>query len=325
MKRRHAGLLALVALASAATLSAAPAAAQDYPTKTVKLVLPFPTGGTFFVGQLLADELGKVLGRPVIIENKPGGGGSLAMEMVANAPPDGHTLLVSSPTLTITPIVRKKLRFDPLRGLVPIAMVAAVPNVMVVNPKVPANSMKELVALAKSQPGKLTYGTGGAGASNHFASEQFKMLAGVDLLHIPYQSATHAVTNLVGGQIDMVIGGLPTSAPLVKAGQLRAVAVLMDKRSPLLPDVPTVVELGMPDLVINTWYGVLAPAGTPPAIIERLNREITKIVNAPGMSQRFAKAGVDPLVATPAEFAKFVQSDYQKWLNVANTANLTFE
>jgi tripartite-type tricarboxylate transporter receptor subunit TctC len=319
-------LPALPALALAVSLLA-PAAgrAQDYPTKTVRLILPFPTGGTSYVGQLLAEELGKVLGQPVIVENKPGAGGSLAMEMVAKAAPDGHTLLISSPTLTITPIVQSKLRFDPLRDLVPVAMVAAVPNVMVINPKVPARDFKEFVELARSKPGKLTYGTGGAGASNHFASEQFKMLAGIDILHVPYQSATHAVTNLVGGQIDLVIGGLPTSAPLVKSGQLRALAVLMNKRSPLLPDVPTVVELGMPDLVINTWYGVLAPAGTKPEIVERLNREITRIVNAPEMQQRFAKAGVDPLTASAAEFAAFVKSDYEKWLHVARTAKLTFQ
>jgi tripartite-type tricarboxylate transporter receptor subunit TctC len=288
------------------------------------LILPFPTGGTSYVGQLLADELGKVLGQPVIVENKPGAGGSLAMEMVANAAPDGHTLLVSSPTLTITPIVRSKLRFDPLRDLVPVAMVAAVPNLMAINPNVSARNFGEFVELARSKPGKLTYGTGGAGASNHFATEQFKMLAGIDILHIPYQSATHAVTNLVGGQIDLVIGGLPTSAPLVKSGQLRALAVLMNKRSPLLPDVPTVVELGMPDLVINTWYGVLAPAGTEPKIVERLNREITRIVNAPEMQQRFAKAGIDPLTSSVAEFAAFIKSDYEKWLHVSRTAQLKF-
>ncbi|MEN9418058.1 MAG: hypothetical protein RI988_1678 [Pseudomonadota bacterium] len=301
------------------------ASAQDYPSRPIKLVLPFPTGGTFFVGQLLSEKLPEVLGQPVVIENKPGAGGSLAMESVVRAPPDGHTLFVTSPTLTITPIVQKNLRFNPMTELVPVALVAAVPNVMVIHPKVPARSFKEFVELTRASPGKYTYGTGGAGASNHFASEQFKMLAGADILHIPYQSATHAVTNLVGGQIDMVIGGLPTSAPLVQDGRLRALAVLTKQRHPLLPDVPTVVEVGMPELVVDTWYGVLAPAGTRPEIVERLHREITKIVRAPEIQQRMAKAGIDPLWSTQSEFAAFVKADHEKWVRVTRTARLKFD
>lgn len=300
-------------------------AAQDYPTKPIKILLPFPTGGTFFVGQLLSEKLPEVLGQPVVVESKPGAGGSLAMEALSKAAPDGHTLMVTSPTFTITPIVQPKLRFNPITELVPVALVASVPNVMVIHPKVPAKNFKEFVELARSQPGKYTYGTGGAGASNHFATEQFKMLAHVDLLHIPYQSATHAVTNLVGGQIDMVIGGLPTSAPLIHGGQLRALAVFMNKRSPLLPDVPTVVELGMPELVVDTWYGVLAPAGTRPEILERINREITRIVKAPETQQRMIKAGIDPLWSTQAEFAAFVKADYEKWAKVTRTARLKFD
>jgi tripartite-type tricarboxylate transporter receptor subunit TctC len=299
--------------------------AQDYPSRPIRLVLPFPTGGTFFVGQLLSERLPEALGQPVVIENKPGAGGSLAMEAVAKAAPDGYTLFVTSPTLTITPIVQRNLRFNPMTDLVPVALVATVPNVMVINPKVPARTFREFVELARAQPGKLTYGTGGAGASNHFASEQFKVLAGLDILHIPYQSATHAVTNLVGGQIDMVIGGLPTSAPLVQDGRLRALAVLTRQRHPLLPDVPTVLEVGMPELVVDTWYGVLAPAGTRPEIVERLHREITKIVRSPETLARMNKAGIDPLFSTQAEFAAFVKNDHDKWVRVSRAARLKFD
>jgi len=313
------------ALALCLAFAAPFAHAQDYPSRPIRLVLPFPTGGTFFVGQLLAERLPEVLGQPVVIENKPGAGGSLAMEAVAKAAPDGHTLFVTSPTLTITPIVQRNLRFNPMTDLVPVALVATVPNVMVIHPKVAARSFREFVELARAQPGKLTYGTGGAGASNHFASEQFKMLAGVDLLHIPYQSATHAVTNLVGGQIDMVIGGLPTSVPLVQDGRLRALAVLTRQRHPLMPEVPSVVELGMPELVVDTWYGVLAPAGTRPEIVERLHREITKIVRAPDTQARMTKAGIDPLYSTQAEFAAFVKSDHDKWVRVTRAARLKFD
>jgi tripartite-type tricarboxylate transporter receptor subunit TctC len=298
--------------------------AQEYPTKPVKLVLPFPTGGTFFVGQLLAEGLSESLGQPVVIENKPGAGGLVAMEYAAKAAPDGYTLFVTSPTLTITPIIKKNLKFDPLKDLMPISMVAAIPNVMVVNPQVNANTFNEFIQLARNAPGKLTYGTGGPGASNNFATEQFLSIAKIKVLPIPYQSASHAVTNLVGGQIDMVIGGLPTSAPLVVGKQLKALALFTTHRSPLLPDVPTVVELGLPELVTDTWYGLLAPKGTNPQIIERLNREITKIMKTNETKVRLEKQGVTPLWSSTAEFADFIKNDYEKWSKLASTNNMKF-
>ena len=298
--------------------------AQDYPVRPVKLVLPFPTGGTFFVGQLLAEGLSESLGQPVVIENKPGAGGLVAMEYASKATPDGYTLFVTSPTLTITPIIKKNLKFDPLKDLIPISMVAAIPNVMVINPQVNANTFHEFIQLAKNSPGKLTYGTGGPGASNNFATEQLLAIAKIKVIAIPYQSASHAVTNLVGGQIDMVIGGLPTSAPLVLGKQLKALAVFGAHRSPLLPDVPPVVELGMPELVTDTWYGLMAPKGTNPQIIERLNREITKIMKTNETKVRLEKQGVFPLWSTTAEFAEFIKNDYEKWSKLAITNNMKF-
>jgi len=299
--------------------------AQEYPNKTVKLVLPFPTGGTFFVGQLLAEGLTEALGQPVVVENKPGGGGRVGMEYVAHSAPDGYTLFVTSPTLTISPIINKNMKFDPLKDLIPISMVASIPNVMVINPNVNANNFQEFIQLAKSAPGKLTYGTGGAGASNNFATEQFLAVAKIKILPIPYQSASHAVTNLVGGQIDMVIGGVPTSAPLVNGKQLRALAVLTTQRTPLLPDTPTVVELGMPELVTDTWYGLMAPKGVSPQIIERLNREITKIMKTNETKVRLEKQGVTPLWSTTAEFAEFIKNDYEKWSKLAATNHMKFD
>jgi len=299
--------------------------AQAYPQKPIKLILPFPTGGTFLVGQLLSEKLPALIGQPVIIENHPGAGGSIAMELASKALPDGYTLFVTSPTLTITPIVQKKLRFNPLKDLIPVAKVASVANVFVIHAKLPFKTFGEIVEFAKANPGKLTYGTGGPGASNHFATEQFLALTNTQMLHIPYQSATHAITNVVGGQIDLVIGGLPTSAPLVKGGQLRALAVLTQKRNPILPDVPTVVELGFPELVVDTWYGVMAPFGTNPQIIEMLNREITKITKSTEIAERFAKSGTEPLWSTPHEFASFIQSDYAKWLKLSQTNKMKFD
>ena len=224
----------------------------------------------------------------------------------------------------ITPIIKKNLKFDPLKDLMPISMVAAIPNVMVVNPQVNANTFNEFIQLARNAPGKLTYGTGGPGASNNFATEQFLSIAKIKVLPIPYQSASHAVTNLVGGQIDMVIGGLPTSAPLVVGKQLKALALFTTHRSPLLPDVPTVVELGLPELVTDTWYGLLAPKGTNPQIIERLNREITKIMKTNETKVRLEKQGVTPLWSSTAEFADFIKNDYEKWSKLASTNNMKF-
>jgi len=203
--------------------------------------------------------------------------------------------------------------------------VASIPNVMVVNPQVNANTLQEFIQLAKNSPGKLTYGTGGAGASNNFATEQFLSVAKIKILPIQYQSASHAVTNLVGGQIDMVIGGLPTSAPLVVGKQLRALAVLMSQRSPMLPDVPTVVELGMPELVMDTWYGLMAPKGTSPRIIEQLNREITKIMKTNETKVRLEKLGITPLWSSTAEFAEFIKNDYDKWSKLAVANHMKFD
>ena len=299
--------------------------AQNYPSKTIRLILPFPAGNNYLIGQFLAEKLTEALGQPTIIESKAGGGGSVAIEMVAKSVPDGYTLLVTSPTLTISQIINSKFKINPLKDLIPIAIVGSIPNIFVVSPSSPVKNFKEFLEFAKLRPGQLTYGTGGIGSSNHFAVELLKITTGIDLLHIPYQSTTAALTNVIGGQIDLIIGGLPASVPLIKSGQLRPIAILTQQRSPLLPDVPTIAELGYPELVVDTWYGVLAPVGTKPEIIEKLHQEIVKITKSSDTKQRFAKAGIDPVNLNMQEFTMFLKNDYEKWLRVKNTAQLKFD
>ncbi|MDX3905167.1 MAG: tripartite tricarboxylate transporter substrate-binding protein [Pigmentiphaga sp.] len=304
-----------------------PAAADtNYPVKPVKLVLPFPTGATFVVGQMLAETMTRELGEAVVIENKSGAGGRIAMEHVARAPADGYTLLLASPTLTITPAINQNLRFDPLADLAPVAKVAEVPNVFVVNPQ--KFGQADFDALRKqlaAHPGKFSYGSGGAGSSNHLAFEKFKALTGTDILHVPYQGASQAVTSAVGGQIDMVINGLPNSAPLIKGQQLKAMFVLTRERQPLLPDVPSAVEVGLPDMVVTTWYGVLAPKGTPAAIVDKLARAIKQGLSAPEVRRRLADNGIDYVYSGPGEFSAFIKDDYAGWKKVVAEAAISIQ
>ncbi|VCU69611.1 Tripartite tricarboxylate transporter family receptor [Pigmentiphaga humi] len=320
---KTASALAMLLLACSARAVAADA---GYPAKPVKLVLPFPTGATFVVGQTLAETLTRELGQAVVIENKSGAGGRIAMEHVAKAPADGYTLLLSSPTLTITPAINPALRFDPLTDLAPVAMVAEVPNVFVVNPqKFGRDDFAALRARIAANPGKFSFGSGGAGSSNHLAFEKFKALTSSDILHVPYQGASQAVTAAVGGQIDMVINGLPNSVPLIKGQQLKAMFVLTKERQPLLPDVPSAVEIGLPDMVVTTWYGVLAPQGTPPAIREKVAAAIQRGLSAPDVRKRLADNGIEFVYSDPAEFGAFIKQDYAAWKKVVADAAINVQ
>ncbi len=320
MKRVWAAAMLLAAFA-------APAAADTpYPVKPVKLVLPFPTGATFVVGQMLAETLTRELGEAVVIENKSGAGGRIAMEHVARSQPDGYTLLLTSPTLTITPAINSNLRFDPLTDFAPIAKVSEVPNVFVVNPlkfgQMDFNALRKQIT---SDPGKFSYGSGGAGSSNHLAFEKFKALTNTDILHVPYQGASQAVTAAVGGQIDMVINGLPNSVPLIKGKQLKAMFVLTRERQPLLPDVPSAVEVGLPEMVITTWYGVLAPKGTPKAIVDKVAGAIERGLSAPKVRQKLADNGIDFAYSGPEAFSAFIKADYADWKKVVTEAAINIQ
>ncbi|MEK7946808.1 tripartite tricarboxylate transporter substrate-binding protein [Pigmentiphaga sp. YJ18] len=312
-------------LAACSTLAIA-SDAKNYPAKPVKLILPFPTGATFVVGQMLAERLTQELGQPVVVENKSGAGGRIAMEHVAKAQPDGYTLLLTSPTLTITPAINQSLRFDPLADLAPVAMVAEVPNVFVVNPqKFGQDDFSALRARLAAHPGQFSYGSGGAGSSNHLAFEKFKALTGTDILHVPYQGASQAVTSAVGGQIDMVINGLPSSVPLIKGQQLKAMFVLTRERQPLLPDTPSAVEVGLPDMVVTTWYGVLAPRGTPSPIVDKISAAIKHGFSAAEVRKRLADNGIEVVYSNPRDFSAFIKQDYTAWKKVVSDAAISVQ
>jgi tripartite-type tricarboxylate transporter receptor subunit TctC len=317
------GLLSVALLVSLA--SALPCAAQKYPEKPVRLVVAFPTGAPYILALLMSEKLREPLGQSVVPDFRGGAGGSIASEIVAKAPPDGYTLLLTSATIVISPSLYSKLGYDPFRDFAPITQVATVPNVLIVHPTVPAKTLGELVKLARRHPGKLNYGSGGVGSGSQLGSELFKTLSKIELVHVPYKGAALALQAMLGGEVDMVTSTVPATIPLVNAGKIRALAVMAPNRVSALPKVPTTAEAGMPELVVITWYGLFAPAGVKPDIIERWNAEIVKLMNAPDTRARLAKVELDPATSTPAEFAKFVRAESERWARVIKDAKIRIE
>jgi tripartite-type tricarboxylate transporter receptor subunit TctC len=297
--------------------------AQDaYPVRPIRFILPFPPGGgTDILGRLLAERLAANLGQPVVTENRGGAGGNVGAEAAARAAPDGYTLVLVAPSLAISPTLYSKLNYDPVRDFAPITLVATVPNVMITQPSMP-HSLQDFVSLAKAKPGALNFGSGGAGTSNHLAGELFNLVAGTNLVHIPYKGVNLAMQDVLAGNVHLVFIGIPAAAPHVKAGKLRALAVVAPQRSAALPDVPTVAEAGLREFEVTTWYGVLAPAGTPRPIIARLNAELVKIVHSPDVKERLAATGTEPLTSTPEEFAAYIQREIAKWGDVIRKAGV---
>jgi tripartite-type tricarboxylate transporter receptor subunit TctC len=304
----------------AAFLLAGAAQAQDYPSKPIRLLLPF-AGGTDAVARLLASKMSPALGQQVLPEQRLGAGGNIAHLAAAKAEPDGYTLLMAAPPLVINPNLAPNVGFEPLKDFAPIALLTALPNVLVVNPKVPAQTLAELIALARASPGKLTYGSGGVGSANHLAAELFKQMAKVDILHVPYKSATLALTGALGGETDVVIVAASSVAALVKEGRMRALAVLDAKRSSSMPEVPTATEQGIPLVAVN-WYVLLAPAGTPRAIVARLNAEAVKAMNSPELHERLAAIGGEPATGSPEDTAAFLRREYEQWGKVIREAGI---
>jgi tripartite-type tricarboxylate transporter receptor subunit TctC len=305
--------------------TALPAAAQKYPEKNIRLVVPFPTGASQILGLLLAEKLPAVLGQPVYADFRAGAGGLIGTEIAAKAPPDGYTLLLASPSITISPALYKKLPYDAQRDFAPITHVATVPNVLVTHPSVPAKTVNELVAIARKSPGKLSYGSGGIGSANQLASELFKHLAKIDVVHVPYKGASIALTHILGGEIDMVTVSVPATIPFISSGRLRGLAVLAPNRVPTLPNVPTTKESGYPELLMDTWYGTFAPAGVRADILERLNTDIIKVMQAPETRAQLAKVGLDVITSSSAEFNKFVRLETEKWARVVREAKIKVE
>lgn len=323
--RHHSRLVQALAVALLAGSSSA-AMAEAWPNKTVSIVVPFATGGTTdAIARTLGQELSKALGQPVIVENKPGAGATIGADFVAKARPDGHTLLIGAVHHTIATSVYKKLPYDFQRDLAPVSTVAMVPNVLVVNPKIPAKNVKELVALAKQSPGKLSFGSNGNGTGQHLIGAQFSMASGVDIMHVPYKGSGPLTIDLLGGQIDMSFDTVTPVLSHIRAGKLRALAVTTIGRSAALPDVPTLDESGLKGFDQGTWFGVLAPAATPKNVVVRLNTEIVKIVNSPEFKKKMGEIGAVPVGNSAAEMASQIKTDTERFAKLVKDAKVTTE
>ena len=320
MKFRGHVLAVLAALACAA-----PVFAQKYPEKSIRLVVAFPTGSPQILALLMSDKLREAMGQPVVPDFRGGAGGNLASELVAKAPADGYTFLLTSATIVISPSLFPKLGYDPFRDFAPVTMLATVPNVMLVHPLVPAKTLNELVRLAKANPGKLNFGSGGMGSGSQLGSELFKAINKINLVHVPYKGAAIALTAMLSGEVDMVTSTVPAAIPHVNSGRIRALAMLAPDRAPALPQVPTSAEGGMPQLVVITWYGLFTPAGVKADVIERMNAEVVKLLNAPDTKARLANVGLDVSTGPPADLAKFMRAESEKWGRVIKAANIRAE
>lgn len=320
--RRTALQLAALALASVAGA----AHAQAWPSKPVSLVVPFPAGGTTDVlARALAERLSPAIGQPVIVENKPGAGATIGADYVAKAKADGHTLLIGAVHHTIASSVYKKLPYDFQKGFEPVTVIAMVPNVLVVNARTPAKNVNELVALIKAKPAEASYGSNGNGTAQHLIGTQFQQQTGTRLQHIPYKGSGPLATDLLGGQILMSFDTITPVLPHIKAGKLRPLAVTTAKRSPALPDVPTLQEAGLKDFDIGTWFGVLAPVGTPKPVLDRLSAEATKIIQSPDFRKRMDDIGAQPVGNSPSEMAAQIRSETDKFSLLVKAGNVTVE
>ena len=301
------------------------AAAQSYPVRPVRLIIPFAAGSSSndILGRALAQKLGDALGQQVVVDNRAGAGGNLGSEIAAKSPPDGYTILLGiNGPMAISPSVYPQLGYDPLKDLAPIARFAVVPYSIILNPAVAANTIGELIALAKAKPGQLNFGSSGSGGTPHLCGELLKTMAGIDMVHVPYKAGAPAVIDLVGGQVQMYCAGLTAVLPLVKSGKLRVIAATTLNRSPLMPDMPTVHESGVSGFDVSSWIGVLAPAKTPAPVIRRLYEEIARIVNDPEMKNFILSQGSEPGLMDPAQFGAYMKAEVAKWAKVVKSANV---
>ena len=308
-----------ITLAALLLCTAALSLAQSYPARPVRLIAPSTPGDApDVIARLIALRLSPVLGQPVVVENRPGAGGVIGSEVAAKSAPDGYTLIMGNAgSHGINAAVYSKLPYDIQRDFAPVSQVAIAPNVMVINPAIPAKSVAEFIAYAKSQPGKLSYASGGNGSSAHMSMELFKAMSGVDIQHVPYKGSSPALTDVMAGQVAVFIGNMPPTVPLVKAGKLRALAVTTKARSALMPELPTISEAGLPGFETVAWFGVLAPTGTPPEIVKKLSTEIGKIARSPEMREKLLAMGAEPIGGTPGEFKAVIDSDIAKWKALA--------
>jgi tripartite-type tricarboxylate transporter receptor subunit TctC len=299
--------------------------AQTYPDKPIHIVVGYAPGGTTdIIARIIAARLTDTLGQSVIVENRPGAGGNIGADFVARAAPDGYTLqLGTAGNMTVNPSIYSNMRFDTVRDFQPISLIAELPNLMVVNPKVPAKTVKEFVAWAKSQPGKVFFASSGTGNTPHMTAELFNMAAGLSMVHVPYRGSGPALIDLIGGEgVQVMFDNMPSAIGHVRSGSLRALAVTSPERVPSEPDIPTVRESGYPDFQVVTWFGLFAPAGTPDSVVKRLNREVAEAIRTPEISKRLIELGARPVSNSPEEFRNLVKSEISRWAKVVKAANI---
>jgi tripartite-type tricarboxylate transporter receptor subunit TctC len=309
-------------------LSLRPSAAQTYPTRLVKLVVPSPPGGASeAVIRILAERLSSTFGQPFIVENRPGGaGGAVGAKSVATAEPDGYTLLVTSPgPMVVAPAIYKNIGYDPLKNFAPVAGLLSSPQMLAIHPSLPVNSLQELAAYAKANPGKVNFSSPGYGTQPHLLGEMFKLTAGINLIHVPYKGAAAAITDLLSGQVQMEFENIPLLLPHVEAGKLKALAIADDRRLKQLPNVPTTTEAGLPKLQATFWSAIVAPAGTPPGTVSKLNAAINEILKSKDIEASLNKVSATAKIGTPQDLALFIESESKKWTEVAVSANIKVE
>jgi tripartite-type tricarboxylate transporter receptor subunit TctC len=296
--------------------------AQSYPNRPIRLVVPFPAAGTTdILARAAAQKLTESLGQAVVVDNRPGAGGNIGSDLVAKSAPDGYTLLMGTVgTHAINPSLYSKMPYDHVKDFVPVVLVAGVPNVLVVNPALPVNSVADLIKLAKDKPGTINFASSGSGTSIHLSGELFKTMAGVDMTHVPYKGSSPALTDLIGGQVQVMFDNLPSALPQIKGGKLRAIAVTSLKRAPALPDIPTISESGLPGFEASSWFGVLAPAGTPAPIVARINAEVNKWLQSADAREKLISQGAEAAGGSPEQFAAHIRAESDKWAKVVKAS-----
>jgi len=308
-------------LAAALVYMTAAHAQPAYPQKPIRLVVPFPPGGgTDILARLFGQKMSETLGQQIIIDNRGGAGGTLGTDIAAKAAPDGYTLILVSGSHAINPGLYQKLPYDSVSDFAPITQIATSPGILVVNPSLPVKSVKDLIALARAKPGQINYASAGSGTPPHLAGELFKVMAKIDMVHVPYKGNAPAFTDVIGGQVSLIFPTMPSAMPFIKSGKLRPIAVTSAKRSPAAPDIPTIAESGLPGYEATSWYGILAPARTPPQIVARLHEVLVSVIGAPDMKDKLAAQGLDPVGNTPQQFAAVIKSEIAKWAKVVKAS-----
>jgi tripartite-type tricarboxylate transporter receptor subunit TctC len=308
-------------------IAASGAMAQQYPSRPVRLIVPYPPGGsTDFIARPVSERLGERLGQPVVMDNRGGAATVIGAEIAARAPADGYTLLVGTvTTLAVNPALKPKLPYDPVRDFAPVSMLSMQPYILALHPSVPATSVAQLVAHAKANPGKLSFASAGLGSGAHFAGELFNTMAGVSILHVPYKGTGPAITDVIGGRVEILYAGVATLRPYVGSGKMRVLAVTSAKRSPGMPDVPTIAESGLSGYETNTWNSLLAPRGTPPVVIERLNAAVAQVLSEPDLRERWAQQGIDAEPGPPARLASHIQAEIARFNRLVKATGLKLE